>query len=83
MKKIELNIAINIISSPMKKCQHCFQILPEALENNFNLPYRCNFRPQFSKPVLPNISSKKEGSADEILKKESLEGLKDKVFKSF
>ena len=60
-----------------------FSDLPEALENNFNLPYRCNFRPQFSKPVLPNISSKKEGSADEILKKESLEGLKEKFLKVF
>ena len=45
-----------------------FSDLPEALENNFNLPYRCSFRPQFSKPVLPNISSEKGGSADEILK---------------
>ena len=57
--------------------------LPEALKNNFNLPFRCNFRPQFSKPVLPNISSEKDGSADEILKKDSLEGLKDKFSKLF
>jgi len=55
--------------------------IPEALENNFNLPYRCNFRPQFSKPVLPNISSEKGGSADEILKKNSLDGLKEKFLK--
>ena len=47
-----------------------FSDLPEALENNFNLPFKCNFRPQFSKPVLPNISSEKGGSADEILKKD-------------
>ena len=47
-----------------------FSDLPEALENNFNLPFKCNFRPQFSKPVLPNISTEKEGSADEILKKD-------------
>jgi len=60
-----------------------FLDLPEALENNFNLPFRCNFRPQFSKPVLPNISSEKEGSADEILKKDSLEGLKSKFLKIF
>jgi len=58
-----------------------FSNLPEALENNFNLPLRCNFRPQFSKPVLPNISSEKGGSADEILKKDSLDGLKDKFLK--
>ena len=60
-----------------------FSDLPEALENNFNLPLRCNFRPQFSKPVLPNISSEKGGSADEILKKDSLEGLKDKFLNVF
>jgi DNA polymerase-3 subunit alpha len=60
-----------------------FLDLPEALENNFNLPFKCNFRPQFSKPVLPNISSEKEGSADEILKKDSLDGLKKKFLKIF
>jgi DNA polymerase III subunit alpha len=60
-----------------------FSDLPEALQNNFNLPYRCNFRPQFSSPVLPNISSEKGGSADEILKKDSLDGLKDKFVNVF
>ncbi len=61
-----------------------FADLPEALENNHNFPYRCNFRPTFSNPILPNISSDKDGNADEILKKDSLEGLKlkfNKVFK--
>ncbi|MDC1146316.1 DNA polymerase III subunit alpha [Candidatus Pelagibacter sp.] len=60
-----------------------FSDLPEALENNSNLPFRCNFRPQFSKPVLPNISSEKGGSADEILKKDSIEGLKEKFLRVF
>ncbi|MDB0046534.1 DNA polymerase III subunit alpha [Candidatus Pelagibacter sp.] len=60
-----------------------FSDLPEALENNFNLPFKCNFRPQFSKPVLPNISSEKGGSADEILKKDSLDGLKEKFLNVF
>lgn len=60
-----------------------FSDLPEALENNFNFPFKCNFRPQFSKPVLPNISSEKGGSADEILKKDSLDGLKEKFLKVF
>jgi DNA polymerase-3 subunit alpha len=36
-----------------------FADLPEALENNYNFPFRCNFRPLFSKPILPNISSEK------------------------
>ena len=34
-----------------------FSDLPEALQNNYNLPYRCSFRPEESDPVLPNISS--------------------------
>ena len=59
-----------------------FSDLPEALTNNYNFPFRCNFKPEFSKPVLPNISSEKGGNADEILVTESLEGLKDK-FKNF
>ena len=61
-----------------------FADLPEALENNYNFPYRCNFRPLFSKPILPNISSEKGGNADDILRKDSLQGLKvkfDKIFK--
>ena len=60
-----------------------FSDLPEALENNFNLPFRCNFRPKFSNPVLPNISTEKGGNADEILKKDSLEGLLEKFLKVF
>ena len=59
-----------------------FADLPEALENNFNFSYRCSFRPMFSKPILPNISSEKQGNADEILKKNSLDGLNEK-FKFF
>ncbi len=60
-----------------------FSDLPEALENNYNFPFRCNYRPVFSKPILPNISSNKDGNADEILKKNSLAGLKDKFKKIF
>ena len=60
-----------------------FSDLPEALENNYNLPFRCNFRPIFSKPILPDISSEKGGNADEILKNESEEGLKGKFLKEF
>ncbi len=61
-----------------------FADLPEALENNYNFPLRCSYRPSFSNPILPNISSDKGGNADDILKKDSLNGLKikfDKIFK--
>ena len=58
-----------------------FHDLPEALENNFNLPYRCSFKPNFSKPILPSISSSVKDPND-MLKYLSEEGLKDK-FKIF
>ena len=67
-------------SSEMSKL---FVDLPEALENNYNFPFRCCFKPSFSKPILPNISSDKDGKADDILKKESIEGLKEKFKKVF
>ncbi len=60
-----------------------FADLPEALENNYNFPLRCSYRPLFSNPILPNISSDKDGNADEILKKDSIEGLKIKFNKIF
>ena len=60
-----------------------FADLPEALENNYNFPFRCSFRPLFSKPILPNISSDKDGDANEILKKDSLNGLNVKFNKIF
>ena len=60
-----------------------FADLPEALENNYNFPLRCSFRPLFSNPILPNISSEKGGNADDILKKDSLNGLKIKFNKIF
>tara|TARA_B100001057_G_scaffold437147_1_gene468747 strand:- start:89 stop:3508 length:3420 start_codon:yes stop_codon:yes gene_type:complete len=60
-----------------------FSDLPEALENNYNFPYRCSFRPLFSKPILPNISSSNDGNASDIIKKNSLEGLKEKFIKHF
>ena len=60
-----------------------FVDLPEALENNYNFPLRCSFRPLFSKPILPNISTEKGGNADDILRKDSLHGLRSKFDKVF
>ncbi len=60
-----------------------FADLPEALENNYNFPLRCSYRPLFSNPILPNISSDKDGNADAVLKKDSIEGLKVKFNKIF
>ena len=66
-----------------EEMSNLFFDLPEALENNYNIIYKCNFRPISSKPVLPNISSEKGGNADETLIKDSTQGLKEKFFKVF
>ncbi len=60
-----------------------FLDLPEALENNYNFPFRCNFRPLPSKPILPNIGSGEDINADDLLKKNADEGLSDRFFKIF
>ena len=60
-----------------EEMKEIFQDLPEALENNFNLPYRCDYRPLTSKPILPNIASENKNN-NQILEKDSLEGLKEK-----
>ncbi len=52
--------------------------LPEALLNNYYLPYKCNFKTNNSKPLLPEISSDKDMSSDEILQTQALKGLEDK-----
>ena len=65
------------------KCQSYFLTFLKRLENNYNFPFRCNFRPLYSKPILPNISSSKDGDASDIIKKESLGGLKEKFTKFF
>ena len=36
-----------------------FSDLPEALQNNFYLPYKCHFKANNSKPLLPEIISDK------------------------
>ncbi len=54
-----------------------FKDLPEALENNYNLPFRCEFRPIPSKPLLPNIS-KNNLNIDSKLKNDSFAGLDEK-----
>ena len=60
-----------------------FSDIPEALENNYNFVFRCNFRPLLSKPILPNISSEKGGDANQILKNDSYDGLINKFKKNF
>jgi len=56
-----------------------FDDLPDALENNANFPLRVSYRPKNSPPILPNIQSSKVKNIDELLIKDSSEGLKEKL----
>ena len=60
-----------------------FYDLPEALENNYNLVYKINFRPKASKPVLPNIGSEKGLDPKNILLEESIKGLQNKIKETY
>ena len=55
-----------------------FSDLPEALSNNFYLPYKCNFKANNSKPLLPEIVSDQEVKSDKILELQAYDGLKTK-----
>ena len=59
--------------------QKLFQDIPEALENNANFPLRVSFRPKNSPPVLPDIQTSKIKNVNDLLIKESLEGLNEKL----
>ena len=63
--------------------EELFSDLPEALENNYNLVYKINFRPKASKPVLPNIGSDKGLDPETILFEDSVRGLKKKFKEIF
>ena len=56
-----------------------FNDLPEALENNANFPLRVSYRPKNSPPVLPNIQTSKIKNVDELLTRDSEDGLKEKL----
>ena len=66
------------LKTPEEMCK-LFQDLPEALENNINFPLRISYRPRNSSPVLPNIQTDKIKNVDDLLIKESTEGLKEKL----
>ena len=55
-----------------------FSDLPEALLNNFYLPFKCNFKANCSKPLLPEIISSTDISSDKILQTQAYDGLDEK-----
>ncbi len=60
-----------------------FSDLPEALYNNFYLPYKCSFKANNSKPLLPEIISKENVSSDMSLKIQAIKGLEQKFSNNF
>ena len=60
-----------------------FSDLPQALSNNFYLPYKCNYKAQSSKPLLPEITSEADSSPEKILEKQAIDGLEQKFKNNF
>ena len=77
--KNRLKLSNNHYFKNDEEMMELFSDLPEALENNYNLALRCSYRLKTSKPLLPNISSKENFTADDILKKNAEEGLKERL----
>ncbi len=67
----------------ISEMNNLFEDIPEAIENNINFPFRCSFKPSSSHPILPNISSEKGGEAHDILKSESIKGLRKRFNEIF
>jgi len=56
-----------------------FKDIPEALENNYNFPYRFNFKPKKSAPVLPTIKTEENITVEDELLAQSKIGLKNRL----
>ena len=56
-----------------------FKDLPDALDNNANFPFRISYRPKNSPPILPSIQTSKTKNVDELLSKDSQDGLDVKL----
>jgi DNA polymerase-3 subunit alpha len=56
-----------------------FKDIPEALENNYNFPYRFNFKPKKSDPVLPTIKTKNNVTVEDELLSQAQIGLRNRL----
>jgi len=56
-----------------------FKDIPEALENNYNFPYRFNFKPKKSAPVLPTIKTAENTTVEDELLIQANLGLKNRL----
>ena len=58
-----------------------FKDIPEALENNYNFPYRFDFKPKKSSPVLPTIKTEENITVEDELLAQAKDGLKNRLEK--
>jgi len=56
-----------------------FNDIPEALENNYNFPFRFSFKPKKTSPVLPTIKTDVNVSVEDELLKQANLGLKNRL----
>jgi len=59
--------------------QKIFEDIPEALENNYNFPYRFSFKPKKSNPILPSLVVKKDSTIQEELASHAKAGLENRL----
>ena len=59
--------------------QTLFKDIPEALENNYNFPFRFSFKPKKSIPVLPTIKTEENITVVDELLKQAESGLKNRL----
>ncbi len=62
-----------------EEIQKLYADIPEALENNFNFPYRFNYKLKKSSPVLPSLKISDNRSENEELLLQSKKGLKNRL----
>ena len=76
--KNRLKLSTNHNLKSDKEMLELFSDLPEALSNNFYLPFKCNYKANTSKPLLPEIASENDNNPDKILEDQAVEGLRQK-----
>ena len=76
--KERIKISNNHYLKTDKEMFDLFSDLPEALLNNFHLPFKCNFKAKNSKPLLPKIASNNQINSDKILVSQAIDGLESK-----
>ena len=59
--------------------KNLYSDIPEALENNYNFPFRFSFKVKKSKPILPSIQISNQRNENDELTFQSNEGLKNRL----